>query len=81
MSERHPPHAAGPSPLEMRRDALLLRIITLREKVKNTDFDTEIVSKELAELDTAVQSGRGDRDMKVFEDILGKLEEIVDSKR
>lgn len=81
MTERMPPYEALPSDLEVRRDALLLRIVELREAVKRTGFDPEIVSKELAELDTRVQKVTGPLDMSLFEEMFDTLEKIVDAKK
>ena len=81
MSERMPPRESLPNHLDVRRDALLLRIVELREAVRATDFDQEIVSKELGELDTRVQKVEGLLDMEVFEQLFETLEGIVDAKR
>lgn len=80
MSEKIPYKETLPDELEIRRDALLLRIIELREAVKRTTLNLEIVSKELDELDRRVQQVGGLMDIKIAEEIFGKLEQIVDSK-
>ncbi len=81
MSERMPPHEPLPNNLDVRRDALLLRIVELREAVRATNLDQEIVSKELSELDTRVQKVEGLLDMELFEQVFETLEGIVDAKR
>jgi len=81
MSERMPPHEAPPNNLEVRRDALLLRIVELRERVKVANFDQELVAKELSELDTRVQQVQGPLDMDIFEKIFDSLEQMVDTKK
>ena len=81
MSEKMPPHETLPPDIEVRRDALLLRVIELREAVKETDLNQEIVSKELDELATNVQKVEGSQDMALLEEIFDSLEKIVDSKK
>ena len=76
-----PPHETLPPDIEVRRDALLLRVIELREAVKETDLNQEIVSKELDELATNVQKVEGSQDMALLEEIFDSLEKIVDSKK
>lgn len=81
MSERIPPHEPVPRDVDVRRDALLLRIAELREVIKKTTFDQEIVSKELDELDAKVQHVEGLLDMRLFEEMMEAWEKMVDSKR
>ena len=76
-----PPHETLPPDIEVRRDALLLRVIELREAVKETDLNQEIVAKELDELATNVQKVEGSQDMALLEEIFDSLEKIVDSKK
>jgi hypothetical protein len=80
MSERFPLPEPAPSDVEIRRDSLLLRVAELREKIKETDLDPEIVSKELTVLDTRLQQEQGSAGMKIFEEMLDTLEKIVDSR-
>ncbi len=80
MKEGLPIYEPVPNELEVRRDALLLRIVEMREAIQNTDFDQQLVSKELSELDARVQQVEGSRDMELFEEIFNTLEKIVDSK-
>lgn len=65
----------------MRRDALLLRIAELREAIKITTFDQEVVSKELDELDAKVQHVEGLLDMRLFEEMMEAWEKMVDPQR
>ncbi len=81
MKEGIPSREPIPSEIEVRRDALLLRIIELREAVTRTSLDQELVSKELSALDRNVQQVEGLLDMKIFEDVFDTLESIVDSKK
>lgn len=81
MSEKTPYHEPRPEELEVRRDALLLRIIELRQMIKTTSLDPEIVSKELDELDTKVQGVQGLQAMQLYEELFDTLEEIADSKK
>ncbi len=78
MSERIPPREAIPPELEVRRDALLLRIKEMRDAVKGTDLDQDLVSKELDELDIQVQKVKGLLDMDLFEQMFDSLEHVVD---
>lgn len=70
----------APSDLEVRRDALLLRIAELRDRIQQTDLDPKIVSNELSELDTRLQKVQGLKDITLFEEILDTLEKITDSR-
>jgi hypothetical protein len=79
MSERMPPYEPSPSVLETRRDALLLRIAELREKIKESSLDPEIISKPLADLDSRLQATESSIDIAALEGIIDTLEKIADS--
>lgn len=82
MSERLlPPQEPLPTEINIRRDALLLRIVELREAVKKTNLDQEVVTKELDEIDRRVQHVEGILDMRLFEEMFETWERIVDSKK
>jgi len=81
MSEKIPYNEPLPEELEIRRDALLLRIVELRQAVKETTFNQAIVSRELDELDTQVQKVEGLRDIEIIEGIFDTLEKITDAKK
>ncbi len=79
MSEKMPYRESRPDKIEIRRDALLLRIAELRQAVKATTLDQNLASKELDELDKSVQSVKGLEDMDLFEKMFDVLEKTVDS--
>lgn len=81
MSEKIPYREPVPEELEIRRDALLLRIVELRQAIKSTRLNQNIVSEELNELDKKVQEVEGLLDIALFEEIFDSLEKIVDSKK
>jgi hypothetical protein len=81
MSERPQYQESLPEELEVRRDALLLRIVELRYLIGFTTLEPEIVSRELNELDTSVQNVKGLLDIKIFEEIFDTFEKIADSKK
>jgi hypothetical protein len=81
MSEKLPYQESTPEEIEIRRDALLLRISELREAVKVTKLNQDIVSQELEGISNQIQMVRGLADMKVAEEVVDFYERMVDSKK
>ena len=70
-----------PDPLEVRRDALLERIIELRKIIKEEPFldDQKDMSKKVDEIDEMVQSVDSMFTILALEDLFSSLEEIIKS--
>ncbi len=81
MTERMPFHEAPPDQLEVRRDALLLRVKEMRDKLGESNLNPEVVSAELSALHDRVQQVGGLLDMGLFDEIFDALEKVFDANR
>ncbi len=79
MSENIPSERS-PDVLETQRDALLARVVEMRERVEHTDFNKDLVAKELSELSTRIQQGQGVLDLQICSEILDVLDASIDRR-
>lgn len=81
MSEKFPYREPAPDAFETRRDALLARIVFLREAIKNTPLNLEIVTAELTKLNDSIQQAQSTQGMEIYEEVVDRLEKIVSPKK
>ncbi len=81
MSEKLPYNEPLPEEIEVRRDALLLRVSELHEDIKRTSLKQDLASRELGALSNQIQMIRGLQDMTIVEEVVDRYERIVDSKK
>lgn len=79
MSERVPLESS-PDVLETQRDALLARVVEMRERVQHTDLDKDLVAKELSELSTRIQQVQGAPDLQICSEVLDVYDASIDRR-